>query len=277
MSRAEPNPPDHPASGSVLRLRADWERLLGLLPELRPAAVVYRGRHAILCQLGPFPPTTLVARCALRTGTRGGASLRLDHWAEAWWYEEHRNGRLTPCLEIADELGRGMLKFCYADHDSAAADHSRLETLVEESCDTWELIHLRSANRMDCSTAHRLPSRPLPADHLRAIFGEAATRGLELAVLVPTAGLAVWDSIRPQHPECACCWLSASHDHGSLHLELSGLRSSRVYAEADRTVATFFDEHREPALTLIEPSGARMHSLRDLRRATAPHDPNQAS
>lgn len=263
---SDPSEPPLPRPvGRVVRLDPNWDRIFPLLTGLG-SAVVYRGSHAMLCQFGSFPETTQIDRYAMRNEGFRGASFRLEHWSEFWFYEESRNDILLPCFEVADFFGRGLVKICFDDPNAGLAALDRLGDFILHESDGWDLLHVRAANTMDCFASRRLRAMPRIATHLRAIFTEAHCRQTELGLLIPGTGLAVWDCFVLRLHSSLCCWLTASHGPDSFHLELAGIHSARIVREAERGVAIFYDEYHEPALTLIEPAGVHLEALDQLKR-----------
>lgn len=232
----------------------------------------------MLCQFGPFPEMTRIDRYAMRNDGFRGATFRLEHWSEFWFYEESRNDALLPCFEVADDCGRGRVKICFDNPNAGLAALDRLGDFILHEGDGWDLLHVRPANMMDCQASRHLRAFPRIASHLRAIFAEAHCRQIELGLLIPGTCLAVWDCFVPRLHPGFCCWLTASHGPDSFHLELAGIHSARIVRQAERGVAIFYDKYLEPALTLIEPDGIRLETLDQLGRllpdTIQPHPPH---
>ncbi|MGE9269665.1 MAG: ChuX/HutX family heme-like substrate-binding protein [Verrucomicrobiales bacterium] len=258
----EPKP-----AGKVLQLSADWESLLPQLASLRPSAVTYRNRHSIVCRPGFFPALTIVEDGAFRNDGYSGYSLRLDHCAEAWWYEEHRFGGMHHCLEVADSLGRGMFKLCYRDREVGLKDRESLTNWVVEEASAWDLLHLKPSNQMDCSATRRLCGKPRFRLALEGVFREASERQVELGFLFSGEGQSMWDSFVPSVASGSCCWTVVSHGQDFIHLEPAGFHRAEVFDEGGREVVVFRDRAGNPALTLVVPDGMRFESIRRLKGA----------
>ena len=131
------NPRD---AGRVFRLSPDWSKLIETFPKLNSSATVFRGHHTILCQCRKFPTLSQYDEFAFQTGGTRGISLRTDHWSEAWWYHEEREGLMCPCLEVADSMGQGIFKLCYRYPENAQNDMPMIYDLVHSEGDAWDIF-----------------------------------------------------------------------------------------------------------------------------------------
>ena len=255
------NPRD---AGRVFKLSPDWSKLIETFPKLNSSASVFRGHHTILCQCRKFPTLSQYDEFAFRTEGARGITLRTDHWSEAWWYHEEREGRMCPCLEVADSMGQGIFKLCYRYPESAQNDMPRIYDLVHSEGDAWDILHLRRANTMDCSSQHRAKANRFQ-NSLLAIFQEAFERSAQLGIVVSQKSLAVWDCLPPARPGSTCCWLTAGGNRSFLNLQVSEFRDVDLSMQKGRMVAVFQDQEQIPGLTLLEPYGIELKSLRALK------------
>lgn len=256
----EPSP-----AGEVFSLFPDWAALLALLPELKTAATIYRGRHAMFCRQGAFQKLTLSHDSAYTTEGIRGESLNLAHWSEAWWYEEPRQEEMIPCLEIADDQGKGLLKLCYPDRETGLRDRAVIEPLFEKEATAWDLIHLRKSNQMSCFQSHRLRNAAPFREPLRAILHEAFMRQVELGIALSHHALTLWEALPPSAVNTACCWLATGRQGLFLHMEPAGYHYAEVCVREGRSIVFFYDTTGQRALTLIEPDGVPFQSIFDLR------------
>lgn len=255
------NPRD---AGRVFRLSPDWSKLIKTFPKLNSSATVFRGHHTILCQCRRFPKLSQSAEFAFQTGGTRGISLHTDHWSEAWWYHEEREGLMCPCLEVADSMGQGIFKLCYRYPENAQNDMSMIYDLVDSEGDAWDILHLRRANTMDCSSQHRAKPKRFQSS-LLSIFQEAFERSAQLGIVVSKESLSVWDCLPPARPGSTCCWLTAGGNKSFLNLQVRGFHSVELSMQKGRMVAVFHDQNQIPALTLLEPDGIELKSLRALK------------
>ncbi|MEM1083148.1 MAG: ChuX/HutX family heme-like substrate-binding protein [Verrucomicrobiota bacterium] len=266
-SSADLKPFEAPKAGQVLRLREDWEALIRLFPKLRSAATVFRAKHAIFSRHGRFEEASLAEGFAFRTRSNAGLSLRLESWHEAWWYEEERRGEMVPCLEVADEFGRGILKLCYRSRKEALGDMPLIRPLIAEAASEWDLLHLRRCNTTDCCETIHLGRKPAFHEPIHRIFREAHAKRIEMGFLLPQESQSVWDTLPAVSPGRVCCWLTAGGGNRFLSIETAGFGDVELHDRGCRRVASFDDRHGQPSLILIEPEGANLDSI------TALHDP----
>ncbi|MDP0489915.1 MAG: ChuX/HutX family heme-like substrate-binding protein [Verrucomicrobiota bacterium JB023] len=253
------------SAGRVFRLRPDWEKLVTLLPRLRTSATVYRGTHAIHCQAGAFPSVEIVSRHAVQSRGFRGVTLSLADWSEAWLYEEERFGKMLPCLEIADEQGRGLFKLCYRDAHHAKKDRKMLESFIVGEGDAWDILHLRRANVMHCRPLRASEGRKtnfLPL--LKRIQREAIEKGAELGLILPHRSQSTWDSLRAEAEQPAGCWLAFSSGGNHMTIHPDGYHHARLVRSGDRHIASFFTKDNRPALSLVQPEGVELRSFERL-------------
>ncbi|MCW1885567.1 hypothetical protein OKA04_12580 [Luteolibacter flavescens] len=260
-----------PGVGRVLRLRKDWEALAALLPELRTSATIYRSPHVLLCRVGRFGRLQFSPGCAHRMEGVQGDSLRMEKWSEAFWHVEERNGESCPCVEIADERGRGFLKLCYRGMEEAEEDLALLEPLIESEGDGWDLLHLRRANALDCGCLDRglRKKGKWLWNHLERIFQEAREKGVAPGMILPHDPATTWDELRPEEISRHGCWMSVAQAGQCLHVRPSFFHRVQFVGHGERPVLLFADQHGEIVLTLIEPEGCRMDSIAALGKEIA--------
>lgn len=259
------------AEGRVFRLKNDWEAMAAVLPELRSSATIYRSAHVLMCRTGRFGRLKVAHGCAHRLEGHQGDTLRFQRWSEAFWYEEERNGEICPCIEIADERGRGFLKVCYRRLDDAEDDLTLLEPLTESSGDAWDLLHLRRANSLDCACLDRGLRKKgnWLWNHLERIFMECLQEGRALGVILPHDPATTWDELLPESVSRMGCWLNIAGGGIGLHLRPSYFHRVQFIGRGERAVLLFSDQDGEIALTLIEPEGRRLKSIAALGKAIA--------
>ncbi|MEM6911107.1 MAG: hypothetical protein AAF555_05935 [Verrucomicrobiota bacterium] len=267
-SSEEPDPQSlvEQPTGRVLRLQPDWEKWLSLLPKLSSSAYVVRGRGAIFCRCERFPTVEFHGDQARSCSGDRGLTLNLAHWSEAWWYQEQRNGRLFPCIEFADSLGRGILKVCYPSAREAKRDLSTIEDLSLYEGNEWDILHLRRSNVMDCEFCRDGCKKNRYTDDVCEILSESASRSAELHFIVPNEGAVVWDTIRATQPGGTGCWVCLSGVGRYLHLQPASYQKAEVIDGGPRSVASFTDMEGSPALTLIESDGCRLKSMASLAK-----------
>ncbi|MEM0970048.1 MAG: hypothetical protein AAGJ31_11895 [Verrucomicrobiota bacterium] len=232
------------------------------MPKLRCDGVIIRGNHSILTTNDPFPELEICHGTAVRLEESSGLSCCLEHWTEAWWYEEQRFGRWVPTLEIVDGLGRGLVKLCYAEPEDAEADRPLVEPLIRERGSDWDLIHVRRSNYMDCSRSHRSCGGANISERLKKIWWEAHQRGASMGVIVSSDQQTAWRSLVPKVINCRCCWATFGDGRDFVHVELPGMIRSETYPHEHRAVVKFMDERDKPTLTLIAPDGVSLSSMR---------------
>lgn len=254
------------AQGRVCRLKSDWDDLLDVLPRLHSSAVVFRNRQAIHCHGGRFPAVHRSGEKVFYSEGHRGMSLQTDHWAEAWWYEEERHGMRVPCVEIADEMGRGLLKICYRYQSDAAEDEACLQELVESEGDAWDLLHVQRSNLMRCDPrqSERLARGPL-IDLLRDFHAEAMAAGTEVGLIMPHGAQTTWDLLCPS-PGGACrCWLNFGDGAQFVSIQPGTYQSCDFTNQEDRLMLNFYLSGRRPALSLILPNDHGLESLARLK------------
>lgn len=259
------------AEGRIFRLKNDWERLATVLPDLRISATIYRSPHTLVCRTGRFGRVTVSPGCAHRLEGTQGETLRFQKWSEAYWYEEERNGSVCPCIEMADELGRGFLKLCYRRMEDAEEDLPLLEPLIESGGDAWDLLHLRRANALDCACMDRGLRRRggWLWNHLERIFQESREEGRALGMILPHDPATAWSEVLPASVTREGCWMNVASAGLGLHLRPSCFHRVQFVGRGERAVLLFADQGGEIALTLIEPEGRRMKSIAALGKAIA--------
>ena len=248
-------------AGQVFKLQNDWLKLFHFLPSLQTSATIYRSEGTIHCLPGQFPNMQLSSNSAFYSDGFRGISLNLDLWHEAWWYHEERLGKMLPCLEIADENGRGLVKMCYESSEKAQADFKILELLIEQEEDEWSILHLRKANLMNCDFNRHRTQSSQALKHLLSIQSEARRKKLELGLLAPHGNQSTWDNLPAMQMNPSCCWLSFGRGETYFNIQPSSFRRAEVSRSENRSVALFYDENEEIALSIIEPEGAALKSF----------------
>lgn len=276
------SPTDHDAAdfppipeGRVIRLKKDWPALLDLMPKLHTAATIYRSPEVLLCRMGRFAVTRRSGTCAYRLDGPQGDALRTDLWSEAWWYEERRDGILRPCLEIADEKGRGFLKLCYRSTSDAAPDLTAVADLAESEGDGWDMLHVRQSNVLDCGCMRgrrKLPAAgPVIREGLTRLFHEFCMQGRPLGVVLPHNPATTWDEVPTERVTQAGCWTMLAGGGCNLHLRATHFHHAEVLSRSARPVMIFKDETGDPLLTLVAPEGPEPASIAAFQRALSKH------
>jgi len=252
-------------AGRVFKLQPDWSALINLLPKLNSSATVFRCSGSILCQHRAFSEMSQYDELAFHTEGFRGLSLRTDYWSEAWWYHEEREGQMCPCLEIANELGQGLLKLCYRLPEDAFGDMPLIEQFVHTEGDAWDILHLQRGNVMNCSSATCDSKKTKIRNALASIFQEAYENSAQLGVLLCRDEQSMWDSLHPSRPGTTCCWLTIGSNGSFLNVEPGGFSGVQVHRRGKRLVVVFNDQDNSPSLTLLEPDGIKLQSLRSLQ------------
>ena len=171
---------------------------------------------------------------------------------------------MCPCLEVADSMGQGIFKLCYRYPENAQNDMPMIYDLVHSEGDAWDILHLRRANTMDCLSQHRAKPKRFQKS-LLSIFQEAFERSAQLGIVVSKESLSVWDCLPPARPGSTCCWLTAGGNKSFLNLQVRGFHDVELSMQKGRMVAVFQDQNKIPALSLLEPDGIEIKSLRALK------------
>jgi len=259
----------------VYRLSNDWDKLMRIMPHLNTSVTIYRGHHSIHCYSGKHPNVKRVNDATFYNEGFRGTTCDVSHWSEAWFYIEERHGKNIPCIEIADDFGRGLFKLCYNSPSALKVDENIIEEIIKERGDAWDIVHLRRSNILDCHACCELKSKPPFIKQILAIQEEAKMHNIELGLITTHSSHSCWSNLHAMEYNPSNCWLGFSKKHDFVYLQPSGLYKAEVIENSSRAVVIFFNKTGEKVFSIIEPEGTKFHSIRKLKQFLNKNDSNK--